>query len=82
MNKRLRRTTAVTIFALALCSLPSTGLAAPLWSPVTAARQPTIAANPLRSLANIFAQEAASLWSAMDAMYSDSYVVTACEPNC
>jgi hypothetical protein len=82
MNKRLRRLAALTVFALALTSLPSTSLASPLWSPATSASQPSTAANPLRSLVNVFAREGATLWSSLDAVYSDAYVATACTPSC
>ena len=82
MNKRIRSLCAVTMFALALTSLPTTGLAAPIWAPVTSAPQPSVVNNPLRALLNATVQEAAALRSSLDAVYSDSYIATACDPTC
>jgi len=82
MTKRLRRLMAVTAFALAMTSLPSTSLAAPIWAPISSASQPTVADNPLRSLLGVPAAESASMWQALNAVYSDSYVSTACDPPC
>jgi hypothetical protein len=84
MNTRIRTLLAAATFAVALTSLPATSLAySSVSTPVTSTTQPTPNdSNPLRSLVNVFAQQAASLWSALDGLYSDQYVATDCDPSC
>jgi hypothetical protein len=82
MSNRVRRFGAVAAFALALTASPVTSLAYPIWAPVDAAPQQTVSADPVRSLLDLVALQDASLWSALQSVYSDSYIPTACDPSC
>jgi hypothetical protein len=81
MSTRIRSLLGAATFALVLTSVPATSLA--YQSPVTSTPQYTITnSNPLRSLLNVFAQQAASLFSALEGLYSDQYVSSHCDPSC
>jgi hypothetical protein len=79
-DSRIRTLLGAAIFALVLTSVPATSLA--YESPVTSTPQYAITnSNPPRSLLNVFAQQAACLFSALDGLYSDqSYRPTATRP--
>jgi hypothetical protein len=82
MGTRIHRLGALAAFALALTSLPTTGLAYPIASPVRTSPSATTDSNPLRVLLTLVSQEDVDLWAALNAVYSDSYVATACDQPC
>jgi hypothetical protein len=83
MSIRIRSVSVLAALAFALTSLPVTGQAFPLSAPADSAPQLTVQdTNPLRSLLDLLALESASLWTALDSLYSDAYVETTCDLPC
>ena len=82
MKSSIRRTGLVTVFALALSSLPTTGLAAPISVPLTSAPVQVSSGNPLRDLVALIALETQALFSDLTVVYDDSFVETACDLPC
>ena len=71
---------AAAAFAIVLSATPTTSLAYPLSStPISTPSQTTVDTNPLRSLVDVLAVQSSSLWAALDSLYSDNYIATACD---
>ena len=83
MITRIRSLIGVAAFAFALTRVPAGGLPFPFLTPATPAPQVAVHdSNPLRSLLNLVAQESANLWPAVERLYSDTFVATACDQSC
>ena len=79
MSIPVGRLSAAAAFVLLVTSAPATSLAYPIsTSPMLTTGDP----SPLRSLLSVLGSENASLWAALDAAYSGTYVPSACQPPC
>jgi hypothetical protein len=74
MSIRIARLSAAAALAFLLSATPATGLAYPISAPYVSSDT-----NPVRSPLDVLASENGSLWAAMDAIYSGSYIATACQ---
>ena len=73
---------AVTVFALALNSLPSIGLAAPISVTASPVAQRSGSGDYVQSFLDLFAHVSDVFSYYQDALASEGYLATSCDPTC